>query len=115
MKIVTCAERERLPRSRSLGDRDRAGGVRSLVTARAQGTDCGHRMIYIIHLIAPQAGVSLNAKSLFRDSSSGPPIFTMSQDRTMQSLLRRAFELWPYLFVAVSVTGLAYIAITATR
>ena len=29
--------------------------------------------------------------------------------------LRRAFELWPYLLIAVSITGLAYIALNATR
>jgi len=31
------------------------------------------------------------------------------------SRLRRAFELWPYLFIAVSITGLAYIALNAAR
>jgi hypothetical protein len=31
------------------------------------------------------------------------------------SVLRRAFELWPYVFIVVSVTGLAYIALSASR
>ena len=29
--------------------------------------------------------------------------------------LRRALELWPYLLIAVSITGLAYIALNASR
>ena len=38
-----------------------------------------------------------------------PPI---TADR---SVLRRTFDLWPYLFIAISVTGLTYIALTAAR
>jgi hypothetical protein len=29
--------------------------------------------------------------------------------------LKRVLELWPYVFVAISVTGLAYIAPNASR
>jgi hypothetical protein len=29
--------------------------------------------------------------------------------------LRRALELWPYVFLAISVTGFAYIAFNAAR
>jgi len=29
--------------------------------------------------------------------------------------LRRALELWPYVFIAVSIAGLAYIALNAAR
>ncbi len=29
--------------------------------------------------------------------------------------LRRVLELWPYLFIAVSVVGLTYIGMSATR
>jgi hypothetical protein len=29
--------------------------------------------------------------------------------------LRRALELWPYLLIAISITGLAYIAFNASR
>jgi hypothetical protein len=29
--------------------------------------------------------------------------------------LKRALESWPYVFIAISVTGLAYIAISAYR
>jgi hypothetical protein len=29
--------------------------------------------------------------------------------------LRRALELWPYVFIAVSIGGLAYIALNAAR
>jgi hypothetical protein len=29
--------------------------------------------------------------------------------------LKRVLELWPYVFVAISVTGLAYIALNAAR
>jgi hypothetical protein len=32
-----------------------------------------------------------------------------------RSLLRRAFELWPYLFILISITGLTYIVLTAAR
>ncbi len=32
-----------------------------------------------------------------------------------RSLLKRTFELWPYLFTLVSVTGLIYIVLTAAR
>jgi hypothetical protein len=41
----------------------------------------------------------------------------MPQPRTdvQPSLLKRTIELWPYLFIVVSVTGLAYIALHATR
>jgi hypothetical protein len=41
----------------------------------------------------------------------------MPQPRTdaQPSFLRRTIELWPYFFVAISVTGLAYIALTAAR
>jgi len=31
------------------------------------------------------------------------------------SILRRAIDLWPYVFLVVSVTGLAYIALSAAR
>ena len=34
---------------------------------------------------------------------------------SQRSLLRRTIELWPYLFIAVSATGLAYVALTAAR
>jgi len=39
------------------------------------------------------------------------------QERTNSeiSVLRRAFDWWPYVFIVVSVTGLAYIALTAPR
>lgn len=29
--------------------------------------------------------------------------------------LKRAFETWPYVFIVISVIGLAYIALSATR
>jgi hypothetical protein len=29
--------------------------------------------------------------------------------------LRRALELWPYVFVAISIAGFVYIALNATR
>ncbi len=29
--------------------------------------------------------------------------------------LKRALELWPYVFIAISVTGFAYIALNAAR
>lgn len=31
------------------------------------------------------------------------------------SILRRAIDLWPYFFIVVSVTGLAYIAMTSAH
>jgi hypothetical protein len=31
------------------------------------------------------------------------------------SRLKRAVELWPYVFVAISITGVAYIALNAAR
>jgi len=41
----------------------------------------------------------------------------MPQPRTdaQPSLLRRTVELWPYLFIVISVTGLVYIALHAIR
>jgi len=41
----------------------------------------------------------------------------MHQARTNSevSLIRRAIEWWPYVFIVVSVTGLAYIALSAAR
>ena len=39
----------------------------------------------------------------------------MKQIPSSVSGLRRALELWPYLFIAVSITGLAYIALNAAR
>ena len=32
-----------------------------------------------------------------------------------RSLFKRTIELWPYLFIAISVTGLTYIVLTALR
>jgi hypothetical protein len=29
--------------------------------------------------------------------------------------LRRALEMWPYVFIVISVVGLAYIALNASR
>lgn len=34
---------------------------------------------------------------------------------SQRSLFRRTIELWPYLFIAISVTGLAYVALAAAR
>ena len=34
---------------------------------------------------------------------------------SLSSGLRRALQLWPYAFIAVSVAGLAYIAVHAVR
>jgi hypothetical protein len=31
------------------------------------------------------------------------------------SLWRRAFEMWPYVFLAVSISGLGYIFLTSLR
>ena len=39
----------------------------------------------------------------------------MKQIPSSVSGLRRALELWPYLFLAVSITGLAYITLNAVR
>ncbi len=48
---------------------------------------------------------------------SPKPVAVMPQVETgsLQSLVRRAIEFWPYLFLVVSVTGLAYIALTEVR
>jgi len=40
---------------------------------------------------------------------------TIAQIPSSVSGLRRALELWPYVFVVISITGLAYIALTAGR
>jgi hypothetical protein len=37
----------------------------------------------------------------------------MKQIPSSVSGLRRALELWPHLFIAVSITGLAYISLNA--
>jgi hypothetical protein len=41
----------------------------------------------------------------------------MSEVRTDSeiSVVRRAIEFWPYLFIVISVTGLAYLALSASR
>ena len=39
----------------------------------------------------------------------------MKQISSSVSGWRRALGLWPYLFIAVSITGLAYIALNAAR
>jgi len=39
----------------------------------------------------------------------------MKQTPSSVSGLRRALELWPYLFIAVSITGLAYITVNTAR
>jgi hypothetical protein len=39
----------------------------------------------------------------------------ITQLHSSVSFLRRVLELWPYVFIAVSVAGLAYIALNATR
>jgi hypothetical protein len=39
----------------------------------------------------------------------------MKQLPSSVSGLRRALELWPYLFLAVSITGLAYITLNAVQ
>ncbi len=38
-------------------------------------------------------------------TSSAPPVTS--------SIVRRAFESWPYLFIAVSITGFIYLALNA--
>jgi hypothetical protein len=38
-----------------------------------------------------------------------------AQPNSEVSILRRAIDLWPYVFIVVSVTGLAYIAFGAAR
>ena len=37
------------------------------------------------------------------------------QTLSLASGLRRALELWPYIFVVISVAGLAYIALKTAR
>jgi hypothetical protein len=37
----------------------------------------------------------------------------MSPISSSVSDLRRALELWPYVFIAVSIAGLAYVALNA--
>jgi hypothetical protein len=34
---------------------------------------------------------------------------------SQRSFFRRTIDLWPYLFIIISVTGLTYVAITAIR
>jgi hypothetical protein len=44
-------------------------------------------------------------------------VSSMRQDlrNSQRSAFRRMIELWPFVFIAISVTGLAYIALTAAR
>jgi hypothetical protein len=37
------------------------------------------------------------------------------QANTQQSLLRRTIDLWPYVLIAISITGLAYLAVTGAH
>jgi hypothetical protein len=39
----------------------------------------------------------------------------ITQVPPLVSGLRRALELWPYVFIAVSIAGLAYIALNAVQ
>jgi hypothetical protein len=39
----------------------------------------------------------------------------ITQIASSASDLRRALELWPYVFIAVSIAGLAYIALNTAR
>lgn len=38
-----------------------------------------------------------------------------AQTNSAVSLFRRAIEFWPYVFIVVSLTGLAYIALSSSR
>ena len=38
-----------------------------------------------------------------------------NRNTSLASVLRRALELWPYGFIAVSISGLAYIALNGAR
>lgn len=94
---------------------------------------------YSLHLIVESVGASLNrvgsSLKFFRELSRGgswvsvevkstfgpsrPPL-PMIRDITDRSqtdppLFKRALESWPYVFITVSITGLAYIAIRAFR
>lgn len=44
-------------------------------------------------------------------------ISAMPEDRinSQRSFFRRTIDLWPYLFIIISVTGLTYVALTAIR
>jgi|HubBroStandDraft_6_1064221.scaffolds.fasta_scaffold876627_2 hypothetical protein len=44
-------------------------------------------------------------------------VSAMRQDlrHSQRSVFRRVIALWPFLFIAISVTGLAYLALTAAR
>ena len=62
-----------------------------------------------------------NAESRGQDNgnrnggSVTPRLTTQILSLSSSSGLRRALDLWPYLFVAVSITGLVYIALKAAR
>lgn len=44
-----------------------------------------------------------------------PPPMREPRTNPEYSVLKRAFDWWPYVFIAVSVTGLTYIALSAAR
>lgn len=56
-------------------------------------------------------------KSTFTSDGYKGRFLTMPQARTNSevSLFKRAIESWPYVFIIVSVAGLAYIALTTTH
>jgi hypothetical protein len=71
---------------------------------------------------------SAPAQPMQRDVPACPPAFAGSQIHEVcvmrgsvkqippsKSVLRRALELWPYLLIAVSVVGWAYIAMNGIR
>lgn len=64
------------------------------------------------------AGVQKDSEvSVAQQVQTGPEVSVASQAQTASkvSSFRRAIELWPYVFIVVSVTGLAYIALNSSR
>ncbi len=62
----------------------------------------------------PKSVVGCNRKNDLRTTTD---VSIMRQLRTNggASILRRAVDLWPYLFIVISVTGLTYLALTASH
>jgi len=51
------------------------------------------------------------------DTELPTAISAMPEDliSSQRSFLKRTIELWPYLFIIISVTGLSYVVLTAIR
>jgi len=63
------------------------------------------------------AQVQTDSVSVVRQvqTDSEVPLVPQAQGDSEVSAFRRAIEWWPYVFIIISVTGLAYMALSSSR